>query len=201
MKVLSHDYLTDEELILLIRSGNEEALNMLCERYRFNAFKRAQNFLAAYSIPGLAPEDLAGEILLTFQSIVENYVLESGHFYPYWLSTITHDMYDYAHYYLRMINAELTPRNVCLDSHNDDGQSFSDFVGVTDEGLRASIFNEDVRIMLLSRGDISEKEIAIFDTLTQEADIEDAIAILKMKKSTFYRRLNKLREAIADILK
>ncbi len=201
MKKFSDDFLTDEDLIILIRSGNQTAMDMLCERYRYNAYKRAQHFLQAYDLPGLSAEDLAGEILLSFQNTLENFIIENGHFYPYWLSVTTHDMYDYAHYYLRMINAEQFGQLVSLDSRTLDGQSLSDFVGNHDDGLRAVVFNEDVRTMLLSRSDIGAKDMMIYDMLTNNLDNEEAIQILHLKRSSYYRRLKKLKAAIVDILK
>ena len=194
-------YVSDEEYILVLRNGNAEAYAELFKRYFRFSKKKARQFLDTHNPYGLSEEDLISECLVSFQITLDNFVLESGHFYPYWASVSNHDLNDYYEYHKKSSLVGTYSSSFSLDSTNNDGVHLAEVVGEEDFGLREIIFSKEMKELVKKSKELRSIEKKIFSLIADHSSFDEVIEILKISKSTLYRYLRHLRLVISEFFK
>ncbi len=134
----NHEHLRDEELLLLIRVGDQIAENTLALRYFSARYLHASN-AAKNAIPLLKPYDFNALFFKTYLASVNSFRFGRGLFRYYFTSSLEHDIYreiqmNAQDRYLQSFEEAFEEENqMCLhdvlpsESNNDDPKAFIDY--------------------------------------------------------------------------
>ena len=76
---------SEDEIILMIRKQNEEAIRLLFSIYETKMRFEANKFAKKYKLSGLNSDDFFQEISIHFLDVIKSYNFYSGKLYSYWL--------------------------------------------------------------------------------------------------------------------
>lgn len=87
--------LQEDELILMIAKGNEEALELLFSLYETKLKFESVTFGNKFNLPVIDKEDLYQEIKLSLYEAVLKYDFRQGKFYNFWYTLMKRNIFSY----------------------------------------------------------------------------------------------------------
>ena len=133
--------LQEDELILMISRGNEEALGLLFSLYETKLRFESTTFGNKFNLPVIDKEDLYQEIKLSLYEAVLKYDFRQGKFYNFWYTLMRRNIFSY-------LKKECSPSNDSRRNEQfDEGKgyldlSFNDSNSI-DSDLYFSVFDDE----------------------------------------------------------
>lgn len=193
--------LSDEELLGLARSGNEDAYLVLMSRYRRYAHSKACVFYKNHSDSGIEFNDFVNAAIFGFSIAIEKYIEKSSSFFAYWFVVADNE--------IRRVNNENSYLHkgrqfagISLDACRDDNFSNAEVLGEEDESLS---FDDAPHVVntIISDPNFKLKSIEkmILSFILEGYEFLEIRQQLALSKNQLYYALKQIKQKVVKHLK
>ncbi len=145
-EIIKNKSLYEDELLLLIRKGNERAEELFFSAYETILRIETQQFRTKFRLPAFSEEDMYQEIKLSFLECIKTYNFKQGKFYSFFKIVCKRELF-------RVLKNQTVGSN---DSRKFE--TYDENFDYTFESRKKSIKFED-ECMNILEGDIDKKDI------------------------------------------
>lgn len=198
--MVNKNRLTDEELVELIRRGNEEAQIVLFERYNAYCYRLAYEFKNSNSKSGITVEEFHNIAKYSLHLAIEKFSNDSTSFNYYWSIVAKHEILRYIQKNSYQNDAKEF-FGVSLDTVLDNDIVLSDVVGDDDKEIGSDAFLKEVRkIINGNEADLTKDEHAIALLLLKGFTPKEISNKLGISVSRAYYLIKLVREKLYNII-
>lgn len=184
-----YEEISDDYLVCLYREKNQDAIDLLFERYRLHLIKFINGIIGKQFIR-IDYDELFQDLMLVFIKCIESYDEYNGYFYCFVKSSVERKVFDY----IKKYNKE--KRVISLDQlkYNNGKESVLDYVA---EEVDDYSFRETYDILVENIDEVSKK---IVDLKIAGYTYKEMSNIIGVNKQAIYRRVNKIKNILKDII-
>lgn len=194
--------LRDEELIFLVCQENENAYQLLFERYRRYSWKLAHLMHAQNSSSGIEISVFHSIAIYCFHNALKKYKTQSSNFYPYWKTISNRQMIDFIQEQSYQYRGQVFSGFVSLDENFNDTSSltFGEMLGEDDKNMHHKInFDDLIKILKRNVNIFSTREYQIINLLINEYKIKEIAQSLKIPIEKVYYHIKMIKKKIRTL--
>lgn len=192
--------LEDEELIFFIRLQDEDALNILLERYKFKSRKLVQNIVTQFPNTGIPFEVLENVALNAVIIAIKNYEEQGKTFFSYWYSIAKREAQDYIRhnsYTVKSPGFVGISMDSTVDSSNNDTGMIADSIGEIDNNLDVNLLLREFLKVIKADRNLRRLEKEVFYLYLKGYQKEEIIKMCHCSKATYYRIVERCKKVLA----
>ena len=182
---------------MLIKAGDDDALNAFLEKYRWYSYKLVGNFINDFPEYDYIRDELHAIIFYGTYDLISKYDSDKGHFYGYWKKISLRNIEKYIEKYEKYNSV------ISLDyQQSNDIKSLHDVVGNEDETYRQELLKQVyLSIIYNPVNDFSKKEQQVIELYLKGFDLKDIALITDRSKATIYRHFKQAVLKIGNVMK
>lgn len=198
---MARKFILDEEYIVLIQSGNQEAMEALCQRYQKYAYGVASDFFVSNNKGGITLDDFSTVALEAILVAVKKYTLGISKFYPYWKQIAIHQMIKYNEQFSYFHHGK-TFYGISLDAAYDESSTTNDQIfGLPDHEMKSFSYRDMLNEILNNpKNHFSSLEKKILLLLVDQHSIDDISEKTHIPANRIYYHCKKAKEKLGRIL-
>lgn len=194
--------LRDEELIFLVCQENENAYQLLFERYRRYSWKLAHSMHAQNSSSGIDTSVFHSIAIYCFHCALKKYKTHSNNFYPYWKTISNRQMIDFIQEQSYQYRGQVFGGFVSLDANFNDTSSltFGEMLGEVDKNIDRKInFDDLIKILKRNENLFSTREYQVINLLINEHTIKEISCSLNLPIEKVYYHIKMIKKKIRSL--
>ncbi len=192
-------FLTDDELVDLIRLSDDEAYKALFKKYNRNSYYIAKAFVVAYPESGISLDALHNVALEAFFTALKKYSGKET-FYPYWYTIAENSIKAYMHENSYEGKASQFVGIDSLDRLIGDKQNttLGDEYGVEDDFI-TNYGNDYLTRMAESGASFRQIEKDLIQLLVDNYPVEEILKILDIDKTRFQSIIRSIKRKLTVV--
>ena len=195
--ITKRQFPSDKELLERIYSGDDSALNILLEKYRWFSYKLVSEYLKSNPENEYLKDELHALVFYDTYRLIQSFKSEKGYFFPYWKKVASRNITRYVqknNSYITTMSLDYVPKNNERQLHESVGIEESFY---TQETLSKAF----LKIINNPDYEFTEKEKNIISYYLKGYDFKEIANITKYPLPTVYRVYNQAVEKIGSVLK
>lgn len=199
--ITKRQYPSDKELLEKIYSGDDNALNILLEKYRWFSYKLIAEYLKRFPENEYLKDELHSIVFYDTYRLVQSFKSEKGYFFPYWKKVALRNINKYVianEKYNAIVSLDYIPQNYERQLHESFGveESFYTMESLSESFLKI-IHNPDFKF--------TEKEKNIISYYLKGYEFKEISIMTQYPLPTVYRiysqAVAKIGKALKDLYK
>lgn len=201
---LEQSELNDYELVSLAQENNEDAINILHQKYKPLIYKKSKKIYSYVSKKGIELSDIIQECMIGFEEAIKSFnPNDNVTFYTF--CNVCMD---------RQLNSEITKLNrtkhkilneaIPIESINDLGEeiSLADFLGSDEQNPeKGLLIDENIKeLVKLTKEELTSFEECVFELKLQGFEYKEIASILDKTPKAIDNALQRIRTKIKKIL-
>lgn len=201
---MDYTELNDYELVSLAQEKNEEAINLLHEKYKPLIHKKCKKIYKYVSKKGIELSDLIQECMIGFEEAINNFNQDDNVTF-YTFCNVCMD---------RQLRSEITKLNrekhkilneaIPFESINEQGEiiNLADFLGSDETNPETDfLIHENIKELLIKvKEELTDLEECVFDLRLQEFEYREIADILDKEPKAIDNALQRIKTKIKKIL-
>jgi len=186
---MPNKHLTDEELIIVFRQGNQDAWNILLKRYQNLSKHLATTVLNQFNNTSVTSEELQAIGVECFYFALKEFDDRGNTFMQFWSEYAKNKMLTYVHYEIRTSLYSSSTKNISLDAPIKDEQlSYGEVIGQSDVDISKNSMIRDV-LDVINNPDckINSTEKTVIKYSLRDYTVQDIAEITKWHEARIRR--------------
>ena len=179
--------ISDDLLIGLYREGNQDAIDMLFERYKTFIYGIINDVFCNFGYY-VDYEDMFQESMVVFLDCLRKYDVDNGCFYFFVRTSIERRLINK----IKRIKKNMVVKSLDVECFDDGNEKIIDYVAEEDK-------NSVLEDLFIEKLDGINKDIAVLKI--KGFSYEDIADVLQINKQFIYRRMVKIKKVLKDIIK
>lgn len=182
---------------MLVKAGDDNALNAFLEKYRLYSYKLVGNYLNDYPEYDYIRDELHAIVFYGTYNLISKYDSDKGHFYGYWKKISLRNIDKYIEKYEKYNSV------ISLDyQQNNDIKSLHDVVGNEDETYRQELLKQAYfSIIYNPNNGFSQKEKEVIELYLKGFDMKDIATKTNRAITSVYRLFKRAVLKIGCVMK
>ena len=187
----------DDELLEKVYSGDESALNVLLDKYRFYSYKLINEYLRYNPEFEYLYDELHSLIFYSTHALIYKFQAGRGVFYAYWKKSAYRMIEKYIEKnqkYFKKLSLDFTPSNAVRELH--------DIIGYEDRNFKLELLSDSfLKIVNDPLNNFTKKEKETISYFLSGFDVKDIAEMTNRTLSSVYKTYRKAVSKIGRVLR